>query len=609
MSTGSSGSSGNTPWIAAATAATGIGAYVYASVEPKVAPMPVVKAPETPKPVVAVPAPTPVVPVTPAPETPVAVAPIAESPSVAAIPETSSQTEAPAAEVHQVIPEAAPVAEAVVDRSPLHVPYVIVGAGTAGYYAAVGIKRRDKDAQILLIGEEDDGPYTRPPLSKELWFNTASTTPTLTYQDWGGKEKSIFFQDKEFYCTTDDIRKGDPCVGLLSGVKVTDIDVVKKQLFTSDGRQISYNKCLLATGGKPKSLAVFDTLPEDAKRKISLYRTANDFRILEQQTQKAESIAIIGGGFLGSEIAIALASRRQLSGSNLKIVQIFPENGNMAKVLPEYLSKWSTQKIESQGVEVIPNEVVTSATVQDDKVVLGLQNGRNVSVDRVIVAVGLQPETSLAQKAQLEIDPIRGGIVVNAELEARSDIYAAGDVASFYDVTLGRRREEHHDNAVVSGRLAGENMAGAKKHYQHQSFFWSDLGPEIGYEAIGIIDSSLETVGVWAKGSNVQSAKLAAAPTSTDDVTLETPSTTTAQPISAEPTPVETTSTPAAAAREYAPDFGKGVVFYLRDKRVVGVVAWNLPEKIPIARKIIREAKQHDNFAQLAALFKINAGK
>ena len=107
----------------------------------------------------------------------------------------------------------------------------------------------------------------------------------------------------------------------------------------------------------------------------------------------------------------------------------------------------------------------------------------------------------MAETSNLEVDPNHGGFLVNAELEARSNVWVAGDAACFYDVKLGRRRVEHHDHAVISGKLAGENMTGARKPYLHQSMFWSDLGPEVGFEAIGIVDSSLETVGVYAKAS------------------------------------------------------------------------------------------------------------
>jgi programmed cell death 8 (apoptosis-inducing factor) len=129
-----------------------------------------------------------------------------------------------------------------------------------------------------------------------------------------------------------------------------------------------------------------------------------------------------------------------------------------------------------------------------------------------VVAIGVEANTDFAEDSNLEVDPEQGGFLVNAELEARSNLWVAGDAACFYDVKLGRRRIEHHDNAVISGKLAGENMVGARKPYTHQSILWSDLGPEVGFEAIGIIDSSLETVGVFVKAST---------PEPTDDENLK----------------------------------------------------------------------------------------
>ena len=146
--------------------------------------------------------------------------------------------------------------------------------------------------------------------------------------------------------------------------------------------------------------------------------------------------------------------------------------------------------------------------LNDNKVELNLDaaNAKNAALktnwllaDHIVVAVGLEPNVQLATNSGFEIDPRLGGYVVNAELQARNSIWVAGDAACFYDTRLGRRRVEHHDHAVVSGRLAGENMTGAGKPYWHQSMFWSDLGPKIGFEAIGMVDSSLQTVGLFAK--------------------------------------------------------------------------------------------------------------
>lgn len=107
----------------------------------------------------------------------------------------------------------------------------------------------------------------------------------------------------------------------------------------------------------------------------------------------------------------------------------------------------------------------------------------------------------------LEIDSTLGGYVVNAELQARNSIWAAGDVACFFDTILGRRRVEHHDHAAISGRLAGENMTGASKTYQNQSMLWCDIGEKISFEAIGIVDSKLPTFGIFLNNQNISDIK------------------------------------------------------------------------------------------------------
>lgn len=132
----------------------------------------------------------------------------------------------------------------------------------------------------------------------------------------------------------------------------------------------------------------------------------------------------------------------------------------MGKVLPEFLSKWTTERVREEGVNVIPNTEVQSAELLNNQVKLTLLNGKTIICDHVVVAVGSEPNTSLAIESGLEVDTINGGYLVNAELAARNHLYVAGDAACFYDPRLGRRRVEHHDHAVVSGRLAGENMVG-----------------------------------------------------------------------------------------------------------------------------------------------------
>ncbi len=178
-------------------------------------------------------------------------------------------------------------------------------------------------------------------------------------------------------------------------------------------------------------------------------------------------------------MACALGQLSKKTGSS--VVQLLPETGILRRVLPEYLSEWTTQRVRDENVSVVPNVTVERVQLNDDKVELTLGPGVNKTqlpranwllADHIVVAVGLEPNVQLAKNSGFEIDARLGGYVVNAELQARNDIWVAGDAACFYDVKLGRRRVEHHDHAVVSGRLAGENMTGAGKPYSHQSMFW-----------------------------------------------------------------------------------------------------------------------------------------
>lgn len=276
---------------------------------------------------------------------------------------------------------------------------------------------------------------------------------------------------------------------------------------------------------------------------------------------------------------------------------MFPEKGNMGKVLPEYLSNWTTEKVKREGVKVVSEALVKSVAFKDDKLVIKLKDGRQVETDHIVAAVGLEPNVDLAKSAGLEVDSDFGGFRVNAELQARSNIWVAGDAACFYDIRLGRRRVEHHDHAVVSGRLAGENMTGASKPYWHQSMFWSDLGPDVGYEAIGIVDSSLPTVGVFAKATSKDTPKAATEQSGTGIRSeSETEDTATSPVASSAPAPV----------LEQKEEYGKGVIFYLRDKVVVGIILWNVFNRMPIARKIIKDGEEHADLNEVAKLFNIH---
>ncbi|XP_078121790.1 apoptosis-inducing factor 1, mitochondrial isoform X3 [Sander vitreus] len=483
-------------------------------------------------------------------------------------------------------------------KVPSHTPYLLIGGGTASFAAARSIRARDPGAKVLIVTDEPDPPYMRPPLSKELWFsNDPSVTETLRFKQWNGKERSIYFQPPSFYINAEELDGAENGgVAVLTGKKVVHMDVRGNKIKLDDDTEISYDKCLIATGGVPRNLQVIERAGEEVIKKTTLFRKIEDFKSLDKVSRNIKSITIIGGGFLGSELACALG--RRSTEYDLEVVQMFPEKGNMGKVLPEYLSNWTTEKVKSEGVKVISEALVKSVVCKDDKLEIKLKDGRLVKTDHIVAAVGLEPNVDLAKSAGLEVDSDFGGFRVNAELQARSNIWVAGDAACFYDIRLGRRRVEHHDHAVVSGRLAGENMTGANKPYWHQSMFWSDLGPDVGYEAIGIVDSSLPTVGVFAKATAKDTPKAATEKSGTGIRSESETEDTAISPVAS--------LTPAPNVGQHKDEYGKGVIFYLRDKVVVGIILWNVFNRMPIARKIIKDGEEHADLNEVAKLFNIH---
>lgn len=352
---------------------------------------------------------------------------------------------------------------------PKHVPYLLIGGGTASFAAFRAIKSNQPKAKVMVISDEAVMPYMRPPLSKEVWFDPKLGVESARFKQWNGAERSLYFEPDEFYMPVEklaDAQNGG--VSVIRGYSVVKLSVGEQKVLLDDGTEVTYDKCLIATGSRPKTIDIFDRAPAKVRERIHSFKSIKDFEAVKEKIEKAKSIAIVGNGFLGSELACALSHWGQ--DGRLNVVQLFNEDGNMAKVLPAYLSKWTTERIRDVGVDVQPNSQITDVEIYNgNQLRLKLSNGKSVVVDNVIQAVGSEPNVSLAKEAGLELDKKNGGFVVNAELEARTNLYAAGDAACFYDPKLGRRRVEHHDHAVVSGRLAGENMVGLSKSYNCNS--------------------------------------------------------------------------------------------------------------------------------------------
>ncbi|WHZ14379.1 MAG: Ferredoxin reductase [Nitrospira sp.] len=372
--------------------------------------------------------------------------------------------------------------------------YLIIGGGMTAAAAVNGIREVDSTGGIGLISAEPDAPYDRPPLSKALWKGTPLDNI------WRKTESNG--------------------VTLHLGRTVKEILPKQKRVVDDKGDVCTYHKLLLATGGRSRHLAFGDD-------QIIYFRTLADYRRLRALTETGQRFAVIGGGFIGSEIAAALA----LNGK--EVVMIFPGKDIGDRVFPRALAQFVSNFYMQKGVELLAGENIVGMDTRGHQRVLKTSTNREIVIDGVVAGVGIEPNVELAKAAGLAVE---NGIIVDEFLRSsHSDVYAAGDVAEFYNPALGKRlRVEHEDNANSMGRLVGRNMAGKSEPYHHLPFFYSDLF-ELGYEAVGEVDSRLETYADWKRPNE------------------------------------------------------EGVVYYLQNDRVRGVLLWNVWEQVEAARRLIAE--------------------
>ncbi len=372
--------------------------------------------------------------------------------------------------------------------------YLIVGGGMTADAAVQGIREVDPSGTIGLVSAEPYPPYNRPPLSKGLW-------------------------------------KGDPVDGiwrpggaagveLLLGRRIVAVDSRGKRATDDRGGKYGFEKLLFATGGTPRRLPL-------QSEQIIYFRTYDDYRRLRAIAEQPVRFAVIGGGFIGSEIAAALRIQGR------EVVMIVPEQGLGARVFPADLAAFLVDYYRQKGVEMRIGEGMAGLEPRGGKVVVRTTAEREVTAEIAVAGLGILPNTDLAEQAGVRID---NGVLVDEYLRTNEpDIYAAGDVANFYSPALAARlRVEHEDNANTMGRAAGRAMAGAAEPYRHLPFFYSDLF-DLGYEAVGDLDARLETVADWKE------------------------------------------------------PFREGVVYYLREGRVRGVLLWNTWGQVDAARAVIAE--------------------
>jgi NADPH-dependent 2,4-dienoyl-CoA reductase/sulfur reductase-like enzyme len=377
--------------------------------------------------------------------------------------------------------------------------YVIVGAGVAAASAVKGIRSQDGAGRIAVLGSEPDKPVYRPVLTKDLWLKDDETL-----------EGSSLAGDLD----------EDDAVDLVTDTTVTEIDPGAHVVRLADGSTVGYGKLLLATGAEPRVLAV------DPGPRVIYYRTAADYQRLRAVATEGSHVAVIGGGYIGSEIASALVQ------NGVQVTLVLDLEDVQEQMFPRALAATLTKAFADRGVTVVHGSV-EGGQEDDGGVRIRLGDGTSITADAAVIGVGVLPRTGLAEAAGLEVD---NGVVVDEHLRTSdADVYAAGDVASYPDALLGRRRVEHVDHAEKSGEHAGKVMAGADDAYDYTPFFWSDI-LDYGYEAVGETSSRLDMVEDWKDG-----------------------------------------------------EIGTGVVYYLKSGQVRGVLLWNVWDSVDQARALIEE--------------------
>jgi len=375
-----------------------------------------------------------------------------------------------------------------------HYKYFIIGGGMTADAAVQGIRSVDPVGEIGVLSAESDLPYNRPPLSKALWK---------------GEPLETIWRKTDHQNVTFHLER-----------TVNEINPANKQVADAQGNTYSWEKLLLATGCSPRRLA-FDN------DNVIYFRTLKDYRRLRALTERAQRFAVIGGGFIGSEIAAALALNQK------QVIMFFPGKSIGDRVFPHDHAQFVSDFYRGKGVEILAGERVSALETRGNQLVVKTSGAREILVDGVVAGIGIEPNVELARAASLTVE---NGVVVDEFLRtSHPDIYAAGDVAAFYNPALGKRvRVEHEDNANTMGRLAGRNMAGRSEPYHHLPSFYSDLF-ELGYEAVGELDSRLETFADWKQPNK------------------------------------------------------EGVIYYLQNGRVRGVLLWNVWGRVDAARELIAE--------------------
>ena len=322
---------------------------------------------------------------------------------------------------------------------------IILGAGQSAAYAAKQIREVDKDSQITIIGEEKNLPYERPPLSKDYILGKLKL------------EQFLFFSNK-FYKQNN--------INIITHEKIVKVDFNKKTLTSSKNNDFNYDQLLIATGSKNQKLDI-ENLDKKIQNEIIYLRNIEESEEIKKRINIANEILVIGGGFIGLEIA---SSASQL-GKKVTIVEMGDQL--MGRVIPKEIANMIQSVHEENDNTIYLKTQIKKITKKNNSFQILLNSKTTLSADLIIVGIGSSPNTSLFVESSLEIN---NGIITD-EFSRTSipDVFAAGDVSNFFHPMYGTHmRLESFKHAQNQGINAGKNILGIQTSYAEIPWMWSD---------------------------------------------------------------------------------------------------------------------------------------
>ena len=337
---------------------------------------------------------------------------------------------------------------------------LIIGSGQAAIYAASELRKYDKDSTVTIFGNENYHPYERPPLSKEFLMNKK-------------KEDEFLFFSKNFF--------DDQNVSFINKT-IDSVDFKNKCLISFDNDKYFYDKLLITTGSTNRKIEIDNEIDND----IYYLRNLDEANKIKKKASEVNNIAIIGGGFIGLEIASSLNQQNK----SVNVIEI--SNQLMGRIIPSPIANLVKAEHEKYGNKIHLNSKIKSIEKINDTFKILLENDHIIETEMIIGGIGSIPTTDLFDNSDLEL---KNGILTNKYNQTSvENVYAAGDVSNFYHPLYQKNiRLESYQHAQNQGINAGKNIAGIKSEYLSVPWMWSDQF-DLNLQLTGLCDDYHEII-------------------------------------------------------------------------------------------------------------------